>query len=56
MAYKITGDCINCAACDSTCPVDCIREEGDAREIDEAACTDCGACVDSCPGGAIVPA
>ena len=53
MAYTINDECINCAACADTCPVDAISEQGDVHVIDAATCTDCGACVDSCPVDAI---
>jgi ferredoxin len=53
MAYTINDECINCAACADTCPVDAISEQGDKHVIDAATCTDCGACVDSCPVDAI---
>ncbi len=50
MAYKVnTADCINCGACDSECPVECITEVNNARSIDADACIDCGACADACP-------
>ncbi len=53
MAYTINDECINCAACADTCPVDAISEQGEKHVIDAALCTDCGACVDSCPVDAI---
>ncbi|HKL27547.1 MAG TPA: 4Fe-4S binding protein [Desulfuromonadales bacterium] len=53
MAYTINDECINCAACVDTCPVDAISEQGEKHVIDPATCTDCGACVDSCPVDAI---
>ncbi len=57
MAYKVnTADCINCAACDSECPVECISEVSGARSIDADACIDCGACCDVCPTDCIVEA
>ena len=57
MAHKIDGSsCINCGACDSTCPVNSISEIADKRVIDASSCIDCGACVDSCPVSAIAPA
>lgn len=57
MAHIIVSDnCINCGACDETCPVNSISEQGDKRVIDAATCIDCGACVDSCPVNAINPA
>jgi ferredoxin len=55
LAHSISDVCINCGACDPTCPVDAISEQGDMRGIDPAVCIDCGACVDSCPVGAITP-
>ncbi len=54
MAYNINQDCINCGACDDSCPVGAISEAGDKRAIDADNCIDCGACVDTCPVGAIV--
>jgi NAD-dependent dihydropyrimidine dehydrogenase PreA subunit len=53
LAYSINEECINCAACDASCPVDAISEQGDARVIDGETCIDCGACVDTCPVNAI---
>lgn len=53
MAHNITAECINCGACDPTCPVNAISEKGDKREIDANTCIDCGACVDCCPVDAI---
>lgn len=53
MAHVISDECINCGACDPTCPVDAISEQGDVRVIDADTCTDCAACVDSCPVDAI---
>jgi ferredoxin len=56
MAYKITDACINCGACDASCPAGAISEKDGARFIDEAACLSCGACAGECPSGAIVEA
>ncbi len=53
MAHKINDECINCGACDSSCPVEAISEQNDKRVIDAEKCTDCGACVDTCPVEAI---
>jgi ferredoxin len=53
LAHTITDDCINCGACDDSCPIGAIEEKGDKRVIDADACTDCGACVDACPVDAI---
>ncbi len=53
MAYKISDDCINCGACDPSCPVEAISETDGKRVIDESSCISCGACVDTCPVSAI---
>jgi len=53
MAHKINEDCINCGACDPSCPVEAISEKDDKRIIDPEKCTDCGACIDQCPVEAI---
>ena len=53
MAYKISGECINCGACESECPSEAISEVNDKREIAEDKCISCGACASSCPVGAI---
>ena len=53
MAYKISGECISCGACEGDCPVEAISL-GDAQyEIDADLCIDCGACAGSCPVDAI---
>ena len=54
MAYTINADCINCGACEGSCPVDCISAGDEIYVIDPDTCIDCGACVDSCPVGAII--
>jgi ferredoxin len=53
MAYTINADCINCGACDASCPTSAISEQGDVRVVDAATCIDCAACVDTCPVNAI---
>jgi ferredoxin len=53
LAHKISEECINCGACDESCPVNAISEAGDKRAIDADTCIDCGACVDTCPVNAI---
>lgn len=53
MAHTITDDCTNCAACEDSCPVNSISEQGNKRVIDADTCIDCGACVDTCPVNAI---
>ena len=53
LAHTISEECINCGACDDSCPVNAISEAGDKRAIDADTCIDCGACVDTCPVNAI---
>lgn len=53
MAHTITEACINCGACEPSCPVNAISEQGDVRVIDADTCIDCGACVETCPVDAI---
>jgi len=53
VAHTITDDCTNCSACEDSCPVNAISEEGTKRVIDADTCIDCGACVDTCPVSAI---
>ncbi|CAM3890259.1 FAD-dependent oxidoreductase [Smaragdicoccus niigatensis] len=63
MAYVITQNCCNDAACVAACPVGCIHptpdEPGFATAemlyIDPKTCIDCGACADACPVDAIFP-
>ena len=52
MAYKITDECISCAACAEGCPVSAISEGDGKYEIDPDTCIDCGACAETCPVGA----
>ncbi|MBT1071789.1 indolepyruvate ferredoxin oxidoreductase subunit alpha [Pelotalea chapellei] len=53
MSHSITDECTNCAACEDSCPVNAISEQGSKRVIDADTCIDCGACVDTCPVSAI---
>ena len=53
VSHSITDDCTNCAACEDSCPVNAISEQGSKRVIDADTCIDCGACVDTCPVNAI---
>ncbi len=56
MAHVISEECINCGACDDSCPTGAIVEKGEKRAIEAETCVDCGACVDTCGVGAIVNA
>ena len=49
MSHVISDECINCGACDDSCPTNAISESGEKRAIDPDTCIDCGACVDTCP-------
>lgn len=53
MAHKISDECINCGACDDSCPTNAISEEAGKRVINADTCIDCGACIDTCPVNAI---
>ena len=52
MAYKISDECISCAACAGACPVEAISEGDGKYVIDADTCIECGACADACPVGA----
>ena len=43
MAYKITDGCIGCGACEGTCPVGAISNDGSVCVIDADTCMECGA-------------
>jgi len=61
MAYKITKDCIGCAACVEECKNQAISEVGTICVIDPDKCTECignhesPRCAEICPVGACVP-
>jgi ferredoxin len=61
MAFKITEDCIACAACESECPNEAISEGDEYFVIDADKCTECVGfystqqCADVCPVEACVP-
>ena len=56
MTYKITSDCISCAACEAECPEHAISEGDGQYVIDPELCQDCGSCAEVCPTGACIPA
>ncbi|MCG8295195.1 MULTISPECIES: 4Fe-4S binding protein [Pseudomonas] len=53
MSYEISGECINCGACESECPVTAITEGEGQHLVDAKKCIDCGACETVCPVGAV---
>lgn len=54
MPHKINSDtCINCGACEPSCPVQAISEVDGKRVINAETCIDCGACAGTCPVSAI---
>ena len=61
MAFKITTDCIACAACQSECPNNAISDGDEYSVIDPAKCTECVGffntqqCAAVCPVDACVP-
>lgn len=61
MAYKITGDCISCGACELECSNEAISEGEIIYEIDPDRCTECVGnfesprCAKVCPVEACVP-
>ena len=56
MAYKISDECVSCGACESECPVSCIKQGDELYVIDPEKCVDCGACAGVCPVDAPKPA
>ena len=55
MAYVITDDCVSCGACESECPVECIKAGEKIYVIDKEKCTECGSCAGVCPVDAPKP-
>jgi len=54
MSYRITDECIACAACEPECETGAISEEGEIFAVDPNRCDDCGTCVEVCPVEACV--
>ena len=50
--FHITEECINCGACEATCPVEAIVPSKTQYIINEK-CIDCGNCLGICPVDAI---
>jgi len=61
MAYIITEECINCAACEPECPNEAITAGDDVYEIEPDKCTECvghfdeSQCAAVCPVDCCVP-
>jgi ferredoxin len=61
MAYIITEECINCAACEPECPNDAISAADEIYEIEPDKCTECvghfdeSQCAAVCPVDCCVP-
>ena len=49
MPYRISDECISCGACESECPVSCIKAGDGKYVINEDECISCGACAGVCP-------
>jgi ferredoxin len=61
MAYKITEECINCAACEPECPNEAITASDEIYIIDPNKCTECvghfdeSQCAAVCPVDCCIP-
>lgn len=61
MAYMITEECINCAACEPECPNEAISVGDEIYEINPDLCTECvghfdeSQCAAVCPVDCCVP-
>jgi len=61
MAYKITEECINCAACEPECPNEAITPSDEIYVIDPNKCTECvghydeSQCAAVCPVDCCIP-
>ncbi len=49
MAYRITGECINCGMCTVDCKDAAIRKGELIYEVVAEKCSDCGICAAICP-------
>jgi len=55
MAFKITEECISCAACESECPNNAISEGDEYFVIDADKCTECEGFFDTQQCSAVCP-
>ncbi len=55
MAYIITEECINCAACEPECPNEAITAGDDVYEIEPDKCTECVGHFDESQCAAVCP-
>lgn len=55
MAYKITEDCISCAACEPECPNQAISEGDNIYIINPDRCTECVGSFESSRCAAVCP-
>ncbi len=55
MAFKITEDCISCAACETECPNEAISEGEEIFVIDADKCTECVGFYDTQQCAAVCP-
>jgi ferredoxin len=55
MAYIITDECINCAACEPECPNDAISAADEIYEIEPDKCTECVGHFDESQCAAVCP-
>ncbi len=55
MAYIITEECINCAACEPECPNEAISAGDEIYDIDPDKCTECVGHFDESQCAAVCP-
>ncbi len=55
MAYIITEECINCAACEPECPNEAISAGDEVYEIEPDKCTECVGHFDESQCAAVCP-